>query len=211
MFPPEPPVAILNSPERRAAGKGARLRDEVNPCRRAPLWHFSPPLDGRRSGNTVNPAGELLSKLASGSCRSWPRFVRARLRGPVIVLSLGQHRPGNPRQLVRHRDDRHIAMHPTFQLTHPGVQRQSVSMGLMEHRSCAMDEQTSQIGIAALTDAEQLRLSSRRMLSRDQAQPRREVAPLDERRSISDRSLRIPGEGERDSGVNAKSVPLASF
>jgi hypothetical protein len=63
VFPPEPPVAVLNSPEWRAADKGARQRGEADPCRRAPFWHFTT-LDGRRCGNTAIPAGELEQRRA---------------------------------------------------------------------------------------------------------------------------------------------------
>ena len=62
VFPPEPPVAVTFSPERRAAGKGAPfLRGGAYPCRRAPFWHL---LQSRRAAERehnpfVIPAGEL--------------------------------------------------------------------------------------------------------------------------------------------------------
>ena len=57
MFPPEPPVASRNLPERSGAGKDARQRGEAHPCRRAPFWHSH---YGRRAVEREQlPAGEL--------------------------------------------------------------------------------------------------------------------------------------------------------
>ena len=115
--------------------------------------------------------------------------VLAELMAEHVALKKSMVRRVRPSgQLVRHRDNRNIAVHPIFQLIHPRVQCQSVSMGLGENGSRAMDEQTPEIRIAAFADPEQLRLSSGRVLPWDQAQPGRELMPLDERRSVSDRS-----------------------
>src|SRR5260370_38045836 len=77
-----------------------------------------------------------------------------------------------------------------FQLIHPRVQCQSVSMSLRENRPRAMNEQTTQIGIAALSDAQQFRIASGGVLSWDQAQPGGEVASFYECRSVSDGGYR---------------------
>jgi hypothetical protein len=62
MFPPEPPVASRNLPERSGAGKDARQRGEANPCRRAPFWHPTT-VDGRWSGNSFPLVSSELLKF----------------------------------------------------------------------------------------------------------------------------------------------------
>ena len=88
MFPPEPPVAFLNRPERSAVRKGAPvLRGGANPCARAPFWHFPSLRRAAPTGTRCSRwrAQSLYSQ--SAHCASRHRFLLPwrRTRPPFAV------------------------------------------------------------------------------------------------------------------------------
>src|SRR6185437_10158078 len=94
---------------------------------------------------------------------------------------------------------------------HPLTQTAGVVLHPKKHRSSSVDEHPSQIGIAALADAEQPGFAARGILARHQAEPCREVASIAESRSVADGSYHCRRDQWPDSGDLAQALARPIF
>src|ERR1700687_4236681 len=108
-----------------------------------------------------------------GCRRGAPRDV------PALILSaVGQERPDDARVLVRERHRSDVGVSPRGQPRKPALGLIGMPFEMPQDGSCPMDQQRTQVHIAALADAEQLRLASGGVLARNQTDPRRELATI---------------------------------
>jgi len=78
---------------------------------------------------------------------------------------------------VRGQGNRHfVQMHPSLQGVDPAAETIAASIKMNHTGPCAMDQQASDIAVAALTDAEQGCLAPDGMLPRDKTQPGHEIS-----------------------------------
>ena len=89
MFPPEPPVATTNRPERRAVVKGAPLFGAAKRTLDCEHRSATPrPVDGRRSGNTFPLVGfERVLFWTAG-----PRTAQEHTRRWITLIFAGRNR-----------------------------------------------------------------------------------------------------------------------
>ena len=92
-----------------------------------------------------------------------------------VVFSARQHSPCDPRELVCHRNHNNIFRSSCIQCVEPGPNWGAVALDAQHGSSCAVNQNLTQIYVAALADAEQFRFTSGRVLSWYDAQPRCEV------------------------------------
>ena len=76
----------------------------------------------------------------------------------------------------------------------PGSDGRSISLDAQHGSSCTMDQHLTQIDVAPLADAEQLRLASGGVLAWHDTKPCCEVSPLTKCRAVADRG----NDGGRD-------------
>ena len=105
-----------------------------------------PPGSGR-AGSQLRPAGFL-------------RYVETlRLRGGEIRRAVHrtfpQHRPRNSDELVCDCTNRDIDVHAAHELVDPVAERVAVMGPYPNHRSRAVDDETSQVHLAGISQAEQ--------------------------------------------------------
>ncbi len=77
-----------------------------------------------------------------------------------VVLSTRQHSPRNPRELVGHRNYNDVLGRSGIECIKPGSDRCSVAFNAQHGGSCTVNQDLPQVNVAALADAEQLRLPS---------------------------------------------------
>ena len=89
VFPPEPPVAFILRPERRAAVKGAPLFGAAKPTLDCEHRSGTPgPVDGRRSGNTF----PLVSLERVLFWTAGPRTAQEHTRRLITLIFAGRNR-----------------------------------------------------------------------------------------------------------------------
>lgn len=71
--------------------------------------------------------------------------------------------PGHARHLVGQSNRDLVGVHPGLQANQPVTEPVTALVEMDEAGSCAMDQQSPDIGVAALGDAEQLLLASGRV------------------------------------------------
>ena len=94
------------------------------------------------------------------------------------LVASGQNRPGHPSILGGHRDYRLPVSATLLQGYRPARDRVVLLGGSREHRSCAQDQQRSEIGITSLGDSAQTSLAARTVLSWYQAKPSGQLAAI---------------------------------
>src|ERR1700678_400287 len=92
-------------------------------------------------------------------------------------FSAPQHRPGDPGELVGEGHDRDVAMGAVHEPFGPSSERSVALSYIGQRRARSMNQLLAQVFVAALADPEQLRLATGRELTRNQAEPRGEIAP----------------------------------
>ena len=113
-------------------------------------------------------------------CRADGRAVRKlRCRGRhmhrFIRLACGQQCPSKARVLVRHRHGSDVVMSTASQLAQPGAGSVSPCLGQLHQCTAAVDQQRAKVDVAALADAQKLRLATAGVLTRHQPDPRCEL------------------------------------
>ena len=106
-----------------------------------------------------------------------------------------QHRPDRSCHLVG-RDHHHIGWPALTQFIHPRARL----LGMCQHRTGTVDEQCSQVGVAALADAQQPRLATRAGLLGHQSHPGGKLPPRLEGLGIPHRRYRRRGGQQTDTG-----------
>src|SRR6266498_1852419 len=120
---------------------------------------------------------------------------------PLIRRSWpGQNSPGDTRELVGEGNRDFVRMHTTAKAIEPGAKAILVSIQVHEARACAMDQQPTNIGIAAFANAQQRWCAARRILSRHNAEPGCQVPAATELFTVTDRSYESGGAEWPDSG-----------
>src|ERR1035438_931088 len=119
-------------------------------------------VSSRSRGAVFDGAAKAISKPGSSQASSAGQSgsnVAGQNRGP-IDFSLGKHCPSHPCQLVGqgHGDD--VVMCSRRELCQPNPQTGRLLFSKLQDRSCALDKESSQVGVSAFTDAEQLLLAS---------------------------------------------------
>jgi hypothetical protein len=82
------------------------------------------------------------------------------------VCRAGQDGPCHPRNLVRERDYRLVAMDALDQPVQPPTERVLVSIEVQETGPCAVDQQLAHIGVASFADTKKHWPAAGRILSR---------------------------------------------
>lgn len=82
----------------------------------------------------------------------------------VVVGPVRQHRPRDPRQLVRQGHDDDVLVLSFQKAARPPTQRRLPPDEVRQRRPGAMDQILTQVAIAAFADAEQARFSAGRHL-----------------------------------------------
>ena len=121
------------------------------------------------------PFPAITPRLLTRSRSSSLRLTGQRERFPV-ALACGHHRPSHARHLVGERDRRDLRRPPLEQLREPGAMFAAVDLGIADDGQRAGREQAAQIAVALLGDTAELLAPAARVLLRDEADPRREVA-----------------------------------
>lgn len=103
----------------------------------------------------------------------------------LVIFSGLQQRPGKARVLVGRCNGRDVVMSPADQLTQPTVRAIWSRSREFDHRAPTMNKQRSKVDIAALADAEQLRLAAAGVLLWHEANPGRELSCVLEVRRIA--------------------------
>ena len=114
----------------------------------------------------------LLNSFGWSSDSSGTRRYGHRRATPVWVKAstMSQKRPDRAGHFVGHRDDRHVHRPSREHLFEPRIHH-SIRSTLREHHAAGtVDQQRSQVRIAALADPEHLHPSASARLPRDQAQ-----------------------------------------
>ena len=88
-----------------------------------------------------------------------------------IGLAFGQHRPCDASHLVGQCDSRDVGVNSRCKLAEPCTETRRLLVPALQHGACSAHEQSSQVVVSALADAEQLLLAARRLLLRNQPQP----------------------------------------
>ena len=114
--------------------------------------------------------------------------VRLRRLGKACLIRSPacQDSPGDPGQLVGECDDDHVAVHAALQLGEPRAEALTVPHLAAQHRLRPQDEQAPEMGVAALADAQEARLPTRRMLPGDEPEPSGEVPSVRKRAAVAD-------------------------
>lgn len=105
--------------------------------------------------------------VASGCCYSL--FA-------LVVRAFGEDGPGDPRQFIGQRTGDHVGMPPHQQATNPGAQAIGAPLDLQHDGACALHQQSPQILVTALADAQQRWLAAGTVLARDEPDRSRELA-----------------------------------
>ena len=84
-----------------------------------------------------------------------------------IGFACGEHGPGHARQLVGQRHTGDVVVGTRCKLCQPRTQAGRLLLSELQDGSCTLYEQSSQIGVPALADAEQLLLASGGVLARN--------------------------------------------
>ena len=107
-----------------------------------------------------------------------------------------QKRPGNARVLVGQGHCRHVLVPSLEQALEPTVRWVQAQLQVTDHGPGTMDQQGTQISIAALANSEQPGFASARVLSRNKSHPSRELTRVVKILRIPDRShQRARGNG----------------
>lgn len=115
------------------------------------------------AGSTCWPSCGLSCNRGSGCfCRLFLLLCLRRLR--LVISSSGNHCPSYAGRFVGQCYRGDIRVPPRRNARHPSAQSIRLRLGRSEHCSGAVYEQTAQIHIAALANAEQALLSSRAVL-----------------------------------------------
>jgi len=72
-----------------------------------------------------------------------------------VYFPLGQHCPGDARQLIGQRDGRHMGVLSRGQPLQPATQTGRLLVAHLQDSASTLDEESSQIGVASFADAEQ--------------------------------------------------------
>jgi hypothetical protein len=119
-------------------------------------------------------------------------------RNSSVVLSSREHRPCDPRQHIRHRDNQHFAWCPHLQRRQPCPHRDPVSFRSQHNSTGPMNQDLAQVAVTALADPIELRLAACRVLLGYQAHPRRALSSLAEGCAVADRSYDRSGHQRSD-------------
>ena len=84
---------------------------------------------------------------------------------------MGQQRPDRSNVLVGQRHRCHVGVAAAEQSSQPDVGVDGLALGRQDRRAGTMDEQRSQVDIAAFADAKERRLAAAGMLPRYQPEP----------------------------------------
>ena len=106
-----------------------------------------------------------------------PCGLRRRIRHVTgfVALARGQQRPGEPRVFVGHRHGRDVVMSASGELIKPRSSAIRPCLCELNQSPATMDEQGSQVDVAPFADAKQLRPAAAGDLTRNQADPCREL------------------------------------
>ena len=91
---------------------------------------------------------------------------RIREEPPVVVGVSLEYGPGRAHQFVRKRDDDDVGMSPRLETREPPAQTVRFLAMMPADRACAVNEESSEISVAALADAPKHGLASCGMLPR---------------------------------------------
>lgn len=91
--------------------------------------------------------------------------------GPVLVAA-GEHGPGDASQLVGHGDHDDVLVRSGVECVEPRSNRCSVALDMQHRCSRAVNQDPAQARVTSLTDAKQLRLTTGRVLTGHDAEPR---------------------------------------
>jgi hypothetical protein len=67
---------------------------------------------------------------------------------------LGEYSPTHTREFVCERNDRDVSMRARLELVDPHTQSVTLAISVQYHGASAMNEQTTQIGVATFGDAQ---------------------------------------------------------
>src|ERR1017187_6332937 len=135
---------------------GNQLAQPGSPARRLTVLSsvLSSADSGELSSRRRRGGGKVESVVGFPSEASFPRpALRRAYRLVLINFATGQHRPGDPCQLVGDGDNNLVAWGSCFELVHPSSEAAGVVLHSIQHSACAMDEQAAQIFVATLADA----------------------------------------------------------
>jgi len=121
------------------------------------------------------------SGLAAGGLSRW---CRGKAFG--VQPAFSQDSPGDASQLVGERDGDNVVVCAGRELIGPKVNRPRFAAFADKDSVGALDEEATNVGIAALADPKEFRLAAGRMLAWDQSQPGREIASAPKRSAIAD-------------------------
>jgi hypothetical protein len=110
--------------------------------------------------------------------------VPVRFCSLAIMVTLRQHRPGDPGGLMVLCDAGTVLPAPGFDPLEPATPVIRLAIDAPQHRAGAMDEEGAEGAIHALRHPKQGRLPPGRMLTGDEAQPRGTLATMLERGRI---------------------------
>ena len=122
------------------------------------------------------------------SCSFKPTCLQGPNSGRVIsseVAIVGQHRPRNARILVGQCYGRHIGVAPLQQLMQPIILLR-LALRRQDHRARPVNQQRSQIRVAALAYTQKRRLAAAGVLLGNQPEPRGHLATVIEAFRIAD-------------------------
>ena len=122
--------------------------------------------------------GASLSGLGSGGFCFYPK-VR------VVILFAGQERPCHPHRFVRQGHGGDIFVAPAAQTLCPPAQSVILVLGCLDHRARAVNQQSTQVGIAAFANAQQLVFAATAMLARNQSTPSGGISPALEHPAVA--------------------------
>lgn len=123
----------------------------------------------QRSIAKATCAGNLFCSAVFGRQSELRRRCRHMTR--LVGLARRQQRPREPRVLVGHCNGRDVVMSATDQLAPPRPGPVGSCLGELHQRSATVNQQGSQVNVASLADAQQLRLAVAGVLMRYQPHP----------------------------------------
>jgi hypothetical protein len=110
----------------------------------------------------------------------------------TIWVTTGQDWPGNAREFICHRNNRYVSRRSSFESVEPASKAVLFTFETFDYGTTSMDEKSTQVGIASLADAEELRFSACGMLSRNQTEPCCQITAFAEGCTVSDRGQLAP-------------------
>jgi len=120
--------------------------------------------------------------------------------GVTILLLAIQNYPRDASEFIGHRDRHHISIGAGLEFSEPRTKRMTISSHSVLDGPTTVNEQSSEIFIAVLADAQKLRLAARGTLLRNQAEPGGELSSARERCAISNRGYDGCSDQHADAG-----------